>query len=175
MLLKNFLRTLPGAEYLSEDDAEHIVAAMRVEDYEDGHIFVCQDKLARELHLLLKGTVKVSHYGPTGRNHTLRLLEPGDFFGLLSLSDGKPAVASCVADKPVKVASLPFSAYMLLYQPHSDIGCRFQYLLAAQLARDLRYRHAMLRNLLSCLYTGQPMSAPSCGMEGVPQLGDDFT
>jgi CRP-like cAMP-binding protein len=156
MLLKNFVRTLPGAEYLSEADAEHIVAAMRVDDYEDGHIFVCQDKLAKELHLLLKGRVKVSYYGSTGRNHTLRTLEPGDLFGLLSLSDGKPAVASCVAEDSVRVASLPFSAYMLLYQPHSDIGCRFQYLLAAQLARDLRYRHAMLRNQLSCLYTGQP-------------------
>jgi CRP-like cAMP-binding protein len=173
MLLKNYLRTLPGAEHLSEADAEHIVAAMCVEELPEGHVFVYQDKLAKELHLLLSGTVRVCHYGPTGRYHTLRTLEPGDFFGLLSLSDGKPAAASCIAAQAVKVASLPFSAYMLLYQPHSEIGCRFQYLLAAQLARDLRYRHAVLRNLLARLYTGHPLSAPSCGMSTVPQLPDD--
>jgi CRP-like cAMP-binding protein len=173
MLLRNYLRTLPGAEYITEEDAEHIVAAMRVEDFDDGHVFVYQDKLAKELHLLLRGAVKVSHYGPTGRNHTLRMLEPGDFFGLLSLSDGKPAAASCVATGAVRVASLPFSAYMLLYQPHSDIGCRFQYLLAAQLARDLRYRHAMLRNLLARIYTGKPLDTPSCGLSEVPPLLDD--
>ncbi len=173
MLLRNYLRTLPGAEFITEEDAGHIVAAMRVEDFEDGHVFVYQDKLAKELHLLLKGAVKVSHYGPTGRNHALRMLEPGDFFGLLSLSDGKPAVASCTASGPVRVASLPFSAYMLLYQPHSDIGCRFQYLLAAQLARDLRYRHAMLRNLLSCIYAGKPLDTPSCGLSELPPLLED--
>jgi CRP-like cAMP-binding protein len=173
MLLRNYLRTLPGGEYLGETDAEHIVAAMRVEDFEDGHVFVYQDKLAKELHLVLKGNVKVSHYGPTGRNHTLRMLAPGEFFGLLSLSDGKPAVATCAAAGPVRVASLPFSAYMLLYQPHSDIGCRFQYLLAAQLARDLRYRHAMLRDLLARIYTGKPLEMPSCGLREQPPLIED--
>jgi CRP-like cAMP-binding protein len=173
MLLRNYLRTLPGAEFLSEEDADHIAAAMRVEDYPDGHVFVYQEKLSKELHLLLKGTVKACRYGPTGRRHTLRVLQPGDFFGMLSLSDGKPAAANCVANGEVRVASLPFTAYMLLYQPGSDLGCRFQYLLASQLARDLRYRHAMLRNLLSCIYSGKPLDAPSCGLEELPRITED--
>ncbi len=165
MLLRNYLRTLPGAELLTELDAEHLAAAMRVEDHPAGHVFVYQDKLARDLHLILEGEVRVCHYGPTGRTHTLKTLQAGEFFGLLSLSDGKPAVASCMSVGPVKVASLPFSAYMLLYQPHSDIGCRFQYVLAAQLARDLRHRHDMLRELLAGIYAGRAPSAPDCQLE----------
>lgn len=158
MLLRNYLRTLPGAELLTEEDAEHIAAAMRIEAYPSGHVFVCQDKLAHDLNLLLDGAVRVYHYGPSGRNQTLKIFQPGEFFGLLSLSDGKPAVASCIAEGPVKVASLPFTAYMLLYQPSSEIGCRFQYVLAAQLARDLKHRHTALRDLLARIYTGQPLS-----------------
>ncbi len=173
MLLRHFLRTLPGGDRLTEDDAEHIAAAMRVEDYEGGHVFVYQDKLAHDMHLLLDGAVEISHYGPSGRQHTLRSLEPGEFFGLLSLSDGKPAVASCIAAGRVRVASLPFSAYMLLYQPHSDIGCRFQWLLAAQLARDLGARHAMLRNLLAHLYTGVDFDARGCGLDAARPRIDD--
>ena len=174
MLLKKYLRTLPGAEYLAEEDAEHISAAMRVQEFPAGHVFVYQDKLAHDLHLLLQGSVRICHYGPTGRYSTLKTLEPGEFFGLLSLSDGKPAVASCMAAEPVKVASMPFSAYMLLYQPSSNIGCRFQHVLAAQLARDLRFRHTMLRSLLARIYTGQPLDIPGCDIEGQPhQLPED--
>lgn len=155
MLLRNYLRTLPGFQHMGEDEVDHVAAAMRVETYPDGHVFVYQDKLAKEMHLLLEGTVKVCHYGQSGRYYTLKSLAQGEFFGLLSLSDGKPAVANCVAAGPVKVASLPYSAYLLLYQPGSDIGCHFQYVLAAQLAIDLRDRHNTLRRLLAQIYLGQ--------------------
>jgi CRP-like cAMP-binding protein len=170
MLLRNYLRILPWAQYLSEEDIEHVAAAMRVEDYPDQHVFLYQDKQAKELYLLLEGKVNVCHYGPSGRNHILKTLQPGDFFGLLSISDGKPSVASCGAVGPVKVAALAFSAFLLLHQPGSRIGCGFQYVMAAQLARDIRDRHAMLRNLLVQIYS-QPGCDPvpgekvSCGIK----------
>lgn len=93
----------------------------------------------------------------------MKTLLPGEFFGLPSISTGKPAIAACAARGPVKVASLPFSAYLLLYQPDSEIGCRFQFVIATQLARDLHDRHDALRNLLVHVYGGaemQDMSKP---------------
>jgi CRP-like cAMP-binding protein len=131
---------------------EHVAAAMRVDDYPDQHVFIYQERLNKDLFLLLDGKVKVCHYGNGGRYYPLKILKPGEFFGLPSLSQGKPAVTSCQSSGPVKVASLPFSAYMLLYQPDSDIGCRFQYVIASQLARDLHDRHDALRNLLAQVY-----------------------
>jgi CRP-like cAMP-binding protein len=167
MLLRNFLHTLPGFQAMSEEDLDHLASAMRVEDYPDKHVFIYQDQLARELFLLLDGKVSVCHYGPSGRYHNIKMLEPGEFFGMLSLSDGKPSVASCAAQGPVKVASLPFSAYVLLYQPGSTIGCSFQYVIAAQLARHLRFRHAMLRKLLAQIYSGAtPEQSVPCSLKG---------
>lgn len=168
MLLRNFLHTLPGCQSMSDEDLDHLSAAMRVEEYPDKHVFIYQDQLAKELYLLLEGKVGVCHYGQSGRYHTIRTLEPGDFFGMLSLSDGKPSVASCGAIGPVKVASLPFSAYLLLYQPGSAIGCSFQYVIAAQLARQLRDRHNMLRNLLAQIYQGAASNLPPapCSLQG---------
>lgn len=165
MILKHFLHGLPGFNYLSGTDLEHIASAMRVDDFPSGHVFVYQDKLSRDMFLLLEGVVKVCHYGRNERYYTLKNLKPGDVFGLLSLSDGKPAAASCVADGPVRVASLPFSAYMLLYQPDSEIGCRFQFVLANQLARDLHDRHAALRNLLIQIYGGGTAGSAACLVE----------
>jgi CBS domain-containing protein len=152
MLLSNYLRNLPSFQRMSETDVEHVAAAMRVDDFPDQHVFIYQGRLNKELFLLLDGEVKVFHYGNGGRYYTLKTLQPGEFFGLPSLSLGKPAVSSCQASGPVKVASLPFSAYMLLYQPDSDIGCRFQFVIASQLARDLHDRHDALRNLLMQVY-----------------------
>jgi len=152
MILKHFLRGLPGFQYLSDTDVEHVAAAMRVDEYDDQHVFIYQDRLNQDLFLLLDGKVNVTHYGNTGRYYTLKTLKPGEFFGLPSLSEGKPAVASCVASGPVRVASLPFSAFLLLYQPDSEIGCRFQFVIATQLARDLHDRHDALRLLLAQIY-----------------------
>lgn len=167
MRLRNFLHTLPGFQSMRDEDLDHLAAAMRVEEYPDRHVFVYQDQLAKELYLLLEGKVSVCHYGQSGRYHTIKVLEPGDFFGLLSLSDGKPSVASCTAQGMVKVASLPFSAYVLLYQPGSAIGCGFQYVIAAQLARQLRDRHAMLRSLLAQIYTGVAVGQQApCALKG---------
>jgi CRP-like cAMP-binding protein len=154
MILKNYLRSLPGFQFLSDTDVEHVAAAMRVDEYPKGHVFVYQDRLNQDLFLLLDGQIDVTHYGNTGRFYTLKTLQPGEFFGLPSLSTGKPAVTSSTAQGPVKVASLPFSAYLLLYQPDSEIGCRFQFVIATQLARDLHDRHDALRNLLAQVYGG---------------------
>jgi CRP-like cAMP-binding protein len=154
MILKNYLRSLPGFQFLSDTDVEHVAAAMRVDDYPKGHVFVYQDRLNQDLYLLLDGQIEVTHYGNTGRYYSLKTLQPGEFFGLPSLSTGKPAVTSSTAQGPVKVASLPFSAYLLLYQPDSEIGCRFQFVIATQLARDLHDRHDALRNLLAQVYGG---------------------
>lgn len=152
MLLRKYLHTLPGFDHLSEREVDHIAAAMRVDDYPDGHVFVYQDKLAKELFLVLEGKVSVCRYGRTGKYYCLKTLGSGDFFGLLSLADGAPSEVSCIAAGPVRVAHMPFSAFMLLNQPDSEIGCHFQFVIASQLARDLRDRHRALRDLLSRIY-----------------------
>lgn len=152
MLLTRFLHTLPGFAFMSEEDVRHVSSAMRVEDYPDGHIFIYQDKPARELFLLIEGAVKVSYCGRSNYCYNLRDLKAGDFMGGLSLVDGRPAMANYTAHGAVKVASLPFSAFLLLYQPNSAIGCHFQHVIANHLADDLKARHVALRDLLGRMY-----------------------
>ncbi len=167
MLLKRFLESLPGFRFMSEADVEHVAAAMRVDDYPAGHCFICQDKLNKELYLLLEGRVKVTHYAATGRQYELKTLQPGEFFGLPSLSEGKPASASCIAEGPVRAASLPFSAYLLLFQPDSEIGCRFQFVIASQLALDLHDRHEALRGLVARVYGAAPGEGAPAPLEQI--------
>ncbi|MDD4881963.1 MAG: cyclic nucleotide-binding domain-containing protein [Gallionellaceae bacterium] len=152
MLLKKYLSTLPGFAFMTEEDLDHIASAMDVEEYPEGHVFLYQDKPARAFHLLLEGAVKVGYYGRLNRYHAVRMLKPGEFFGGLSLVDSKPVMANYAADGDVKVASLPLSAFLLLYQPNSALGCHFQHVIASHLAWDLKARHLALRDLLGKLY-----------------------
>lgn len=152
MLLRRYLRTLPGFEFMTEEDVGHVADAMRADDYPDGHVFLDQDKPARAFFLLLEGAVTVGYYGRSNHYYALRTLGPGDFFGGLSLLDSKPVMANYSAEGAVKVASLPLSAFLLLYQPNSAIGCHFQHAIATHLAFDLKARHLALRDLLGRMY-----------------------
>ncbi|MFA5083389.1 MAG: cyclic nucleotide-binding domain-containing protein [Hydrogenophilaceae bacterium] len=152
MLLKRYLSTLPGFAFMTDEDLDHIASAMKVEDYPEGHVFLYQDKPARAFYLLLEGVVKVGYYGRSQQYYNVRKLKPGEFFGGLSLVDSKPVMANYAAEGDVKVASLPLSAFLLLYQPNSAIGCHFQHVIATHLASDLKARHLALRDLLGKMY-----------------------
>ncbi|MDD3530833.1 MAG: cyclic nucleotide-binding domain-containing protein [Gallionellaceae bacterium] len=152
MLLKRYLGTLPGFDYMSDEDLDHVASAMQVEEYPDGHVFLYQDKPAHALHLLIEGEVKVGYYGRLSRYYAVRSLKPGEFFGGLSLVDGRPVMANYSAEGAVKVGSLPLSAFLLLYQPNSALGCHFQHVIASHLAMDLKARHLALRELLGKMY-----------------------
>lgn len=154
MLLKRYLSTLPGFAFMTDEDIDHIASAMRVDDYPEGHVFLYQDKPAHALYLLVEGEVKVGYYGRSNHYYPVRTLGPGEFFGGLSLVDGKPVMANYTAEGSVKVASLPQSAFLLLYQPNSAIGCHFQHVIATHLAEDLKARHMALRELLGKMYPG---------------------
>ena len=152
MLLKRYLSTLPGCAFMTEQDIDHIASAMRVDDYADGHVFLYQDKPAHALYLLVEGEVRVGYYGRSSHYYAVRTLKPGEFFGGLSLVDSKPVMANYIAEGTAKVASLPQSAFLLLYQPNSAIGCHFQHVIATHLAEDLKARHTALRELLGRMY-----------------------
>jgi CRP-like cAMP-binding protein len=154
MLLTRFLHTLPGFAFMTDEDIEHVSSAMRVDDYPDGHVFIYQDKPAREFFLVIEGSVRVSYCGRSQRCYNLREVQPGGCMGGLSLVDGKPPMANYTAHGAVKAASLPLSAFLLLYQPNSAIGCHFQHVIASHLADDLRARHLALRDLLGRMYPG---------------------
>lgn len=152
MLLKRYLAALPAFAFMTEEDVDHIAQAMVVADFSDQHTFLYQDKPARAFYLLMEGSIQVGYYGRQNTYYQVRSLVPGEFFGGLSLVDSRPVMANYVAEGPVKVASLPLSAFLLLYQPNSAIGCHFQHVIASHLAVDLKARHLALRELLAKMY-----------------------
>lgn len=149
MLLKSFLKRQSYFKHLTEPDLDALARAIYVEDRPDGYLFVQEGRLGKEMYILVEGEVKIMRYNPmTSESEELKLLKPGEMFGVLSLEDHLPAVASCVAHGPVKVGVLPRAGYNLLSKSVAPVALGFQLAVAEQLASDIRHRNNTLRGLL---------------------------
>lgn len=149
MLLKSFLKFQSHFKHLTESDLDALTHAIYVEDRPAGQLLVQEGKLGKELYILVEGEVEIMRYNPlTGASEELKVLKPGEMFGLLSLADHLPAAASCVAHGPVKVGILTRTGYNLLSKSAAPIALGFQFAVAEQLASDIRHRNNTLRGLL---------------------------
>ncbi len=149
MFLKSFLRFQSNFKHLTASDLDALAQAFYVEERPSGHLLIQEGKLGKELYILVEGTVVIVRYNfLNGESEELKTMKPGEMFGLLSLADRQPAVASCVAQGPVKVGILPRTSYNVLTKSAAPIALGFQMAIAEQLASDIQDRNNTLRGLL---------------------------
>ena len=105
---------LAAARLFDGVDAEGMdrIAAVAVEvEFPADHVIARQGEIGTGFFVIVDGHVRVVRDG-----ETIATLGPGDFFGELSVLDGRPRVAQVVADGPVTclaLASWDFEAVLL--------------------------------------------------------------
>ena len=99
--LPELLRRVDLFSALSDRDRKAIAKQMRIVDSPEGHAVVEEGGGAVGFHLILKGSAHV-----VVGEHTRRDLKPGDYFGEISLLDGKPRSATVTAGSALQTASL---------------------------------------------------------------------
>lgn len=128
--LYEFLLSIPAFCMLGDDELEMLERIMRVDEYSNGHSF----KSANNIYLVMEGEVSVTHRDTSGNlqhDHVQR----GDFFGLYSLIDNSKKSAACTAAGTVRAASLPRTAFELLFRASLPLSLHFQNIVANQIAR----------------------------------------
>lgn len=149
MNLQKFLQTIPEFSEMTNDDLDRLERAMVVHDYKDGEIFLTQDNGASDLYLIVEGSVEIDHKEGSGHGaQVIKTMEPGELIGLHSLISHRPTSAYCRTKGQTKLASLPLSAFNLLYQSNSPLPHHFQRVIARQLARDYRQVMAVLKSMV---------------------------
>lgn len=149
MDLTEFLFSNRLFDVFAEADLEVLAKAMLVEDYPDGHVFIKEGQRGDAMYLILDGQVSVTRLNRHDRTvEHLHTMSQGELFGLLALIDHGKRAASCTAAGKVTAASLPVSAFELLYASDAPIAHHFQYLVARQLAHDLRALNQALLDVL---------------------------
>lgn len=150
MTISEFLVANPLFDSFSRPEIEVLEKAMATASYPDGHVFIKEGQRGDACYLVLEGEVQITRASKNERSpEQVRLLGPGELFGLIALIDHGKRAATCKAVGEVTAASLPPAAFDLLFQSDAPIAHHFQFVIARQLARDLRaYNHALLNTLL---------------------------
>lgn len=139
MDLTEFLQTVPTFSGFTQAELDVLDRALRVDQVPAGHVFLKEGQKGHSLYILMEGEVHVSRKHKAGRGlDDLGVLKPGEVFGLQSLIDNHPRYSTCRAVTPVTTASLPKTAFNLLYNSHLSLAEHFQYIVARQLVRELR-------------------------------------
>ena len=110
------LTGVPLFAALSTKELKDVLARTRVVEHSVGEMVEEGDK-GVGFHLILEGTAKVSQGGKV-----LSTLGPGDYFGEISLIDGKPRSATVRPDGPIKTLSLPAWNFESLLDKHPSIA-----------------------------------------------------
>jgi len=104
--LEEALAGVPLLTPLSVRRRRQLLDRSRVVDHEAGHQLAAEGGGALAMHVILSGSATVSIGG-----REVRTLRAGDYFGEISLIDGKPRSAAVTAAEPLRVLAVPYQAF----------------------------------------------------------------
>jgi CRP/FNR family transcriptional regulator, cyclic AMP receptor protein len=112
----DLIRKVPLFSTLTDDEFSQIAHIFVMRAYRKGQIIFLEEETGNYMYLVLSGKVKVSKAGTGGKETILAIHRTGDFFGEMSLLDGKtsPATVSAMEDaKIISVSGSDFHKYLL--------------------------------------------------------------
>jgi len=168
MSLQDFLQSIPEFSEMTNQELDTLEHAMVVRNHPDGETFLCQENGANDLFLIVEGVVEIVHEEASGHGEqVIKIMHPGELVGLHSLISHRPTGVCCRTRGPTKLASLPLSAFNLLYQANSLLTHHFQRVIARQLARDYREVASVLKTMMFAENEGQAEQTLSAHVTGI--------
>ncbi|MBL8398459.1 MAG: Crp/Fnr family transcriptional regulator [Candidatus Accumulibacter sp.] len=103
---------------LGEAQTANLYQRARSRSFAANSIVVHEGDDGSGLFVVQSGSLKVFLTDQNGREVTLSLLDPGDYFGELALLDGAPRSASVMAVTRSELLQLPRSAFLAMLDEH---------------------------------------------------------
>ncbi len=99
------LMRVPLFSRLSARQVRRILKSASEDHYKEGATVVRERGPGNTLFVIIEGTARVVHQG-----RTIAIRSEGDFFGEISVIDGRPRTATVIAETPLRL--------LVLYQRH---------------------------------------------------------
>ena len=105
MSIKFILRKILLFRKLSDSDLNKITSIGKFKKYRQDETIFSENASGNALYIVLSGIVKI--FAQTGvKRKTLAYLKPGEFFGEMSVLDGRPRVAQVISETPTRCLAL---------------------------------------------------------------------
>ncbi len=147
----NFLKLVPLFASLNDDELDVIVRLSSKVKYPKNKIFFIVIDERSELYIILKGSIKVSKISEGGEEMILAILKEGDFFGDMSLLDGKPRSATVTSNEDSILMLISGKSFEKVIEKHPRIALK----LLRELTLRLRKADDLIGNLAFLDVTGR--------------------
>jgi len=120
----NILRKVPLFSSLKDEELEAINLVSIVKKYPKDMIILLADEEGDTLFVIIKGKVKITSFSEAGKEVIFSIMGEGDFFGDMSLLDGKPRSASVVSIEDSELCLLRRNDFNRLVEKHPGIALK---------------------------------------------------
>ena len=100
------LKATPLFANLNEDEIEMLAELCKEKVYKPGDIIFREGDIGDSLYIVDSGKVGVLRTGPSGETKAIASIQPGDFFGEMSLIDKDYRSATVAAEDSARVLNL---------------------------------------------------------------------
>ena len=135
---RKFLQRVSIFQGISRREMGHLFQALVPRAYAPGEILFSEGDVGRALFILESGTVEISRKSAEGGTVRIAVLNPGDYFGEMSLLDERPRMATAAAMEPVRVHLLYKTDLEKLVKSVPHVGAAIMTHLATLLSARLR-------------------------------------
>lgn len=139
-----FLRRVPIFGALNDDSMQRIASIMLEKSYSRKSIVFHEGDHGDTLYIIKAGRVKIAKVAIDGREKTLTIMQPGDFFGEMAIFDNLPRSATAEAiDNDVRLFGLNKKDFERLVHEYPSIALRIM----KDLTRRIRQINQQIEDL----------------------------
>lgn len=147
----HFLRQIPLFSSLKDEEIEAIYKLSVTKKCSKDTIILLEDEEGDTLFVILSGKVKVTTFSQSGKEVIFSILNEGDFFGDMSLLDGKPRSATVISIEESELRLIRRSDFNKLIESHPGIALK----LLEELTSRLRKADERIESLALLDVTGR--------------------
>ena len=176
MFTNKLLLNVPIFSNLDEKQISFIATKMRNKKYSKSDIILMEDEVGDTFFIILEGSVKVTRDSEDGREVILAVLSSGNFFGEISLLDGKTRSANAIAIEKTSLMILKRNDFLQLLKEIPQISIS----LLSELAKRIRKTDEQVENLafsdaekrigISILSISEQLGVVKNGLVKIPKL-----
>lgn len=149
--MTDILQQIPLFSSLNKSELEAIDRVSITKVFPKEKIILLEDEDGDTLFIIKNGKVKVTTFSESGKEVIFSILNAGDFFGEMSLLDGKPRSATVVSMEDAQIQLIRRAEFYRLLEDHPHIALR----LLEELASRLRKADERIESLAILDVTGR--------------------